>query len=146
MKNQLSRKYLLVSPEKENTNQYLELQMTIIDQDIEVKLILIHKPPMLARASVIFGKTVETHGWRIFQSVRGEIHPRFQEPIWIQPPSYRAIKGKDGKWIWKPTVWVANKRLYSAIEDRIYDAYCLKRNLEDKSDQYNLVKTKEVDL
>lgn len=113
--------------------------MIIIPDDIEVRLILNNKPPMLARASVIFGKTVETHGWRVLISVEGKIHPRFQEKIWVQPPSYIAGREKNGKIKYNPLVWVANEKLYAAIEDKIYDAYCLKRHIREKSEAYNQI-------
>jgi hypothetical protein len=115
--------------------------MIIIPDDIEVRLKIINKPPMLARVAVIFGKTVETNGWRVLTSVEGIIHPRFQEKIWIQPPSYMAGREKNGKVKYSPLVWVANEKLYAAIEDKIYDAYCLKRHIQEKSDAYDQILT-----
>jgi hypothetical protein len=105
--------------------------MVIIADDIEVRLKIINKPPMLAQAEVIIGTNVETKGWRVLQSVKGKLHPRFQEPLWVQPPCYRA--GKQ----YKPLVYINDKKLYEAIENKIYNAYFLKRQEFDKSIEYN---------
>jgi hypothetical protein len=107
--------------------------MRITSHDIKVKLQLTDKSPMIARATVIFGEIIETHGWRIFKSIKNVMHPKLQEYIWIQPPSYPA--GKK----WKPIVWTDDKDLYSYIEECLYDALCQKRRELHISAEYNEV-------
>lgn len=89
---------------------------------------MLNRPTLLAQAQVIFSDVVETKGWKIMPSNR--MHPRFQEEIWIQAPSYP--RGKvNGKEVYNETVWINDRELYNQIEDKIYDAFCMKRNKED---------------
>lgn len=83
--------------------------------DIKVQVRLSEKNMMLAQATVTFDEIIETKGWRIMKSTK--IHDKYQEMIWIQPPSYRA--GSQ----WKNLVFVNDKKLYAMVEDKIYDTY-----------------------
>lgn len=87
--------------------------MIIDDVSVKVKIIT-RSSQLLAQAEVNFG-VVETKGWRISKS--REVHPRFQEQVWIQPPSY-PVAGK-----YHNTVYIGDKDLFRQVEDKIYDSY-----------------------
>ena len=91
--------------------------------DITIKIKMFNKPKLIAQATVIFSDIVETKSWKIMPSTK--MHPRFQEEIWIQPPSY-----PRGRNIWGLTVWINDRDLYEQVEDKIYDAFCMTRNKE----------------
>lgn len=84
--------------------------------DIQVVVKFLNRGNLLAQCSVIFFDAIETHGWRIMISTKGP-HQKFQESIWIQPPSYRAGRR------YKNTVFISNTKLYEQIEEKIYDEY-----------------------
>lgn len=86
--------------------------------DANVKLSAVEG--LLATASVIIDGKIEIHGWRICPSTH--FNENLQEKIWIQPPSTRAGSS------WRNTVFISDKALYNKIEERIYDAFNLKRN------------------
>jgi len=97
--------------------------------DIEVRIKLLQKPKILAQAELIILNQVEIKGWRISPSQHA--HEKFQENIWIQPPSYKA------GYKYKPITYISDKKLYSQIEEKIYDAYCekkLKANIHENLD------------
>ena len=97
--------------------------------DIEVRVKLLQKPKILAQAELVILNQIEIKGWRISPSQH--IHEKFQENIWIQPPSYRA------GYKYKPIAYISDKNLYSQIEEKIYDAYHKKRseNADEVADQ-----------
>jgi len=99
--------------------------MNITIDDIKVTVKLLKSEKTLARATVTFCDSIETHGWRI--SASELTHPIFQEPIWIQPPMIRA-----GTY-WTKIVWTKDKKLWNQIEEEIYNKYRLiKIKQEDK--------------
>lgn len=83
--------------------------------NIKVKIRLLNSETLLAQATVIFDDLIETHGWKILRSIH--MHPKFQENIWIQAPSY-----KPGG-TWKEIVYITDRKLHEEIQDKIYDAY-----------------------
>jgi DNA-binding cell septation regulator SpoVG len=93
--------------------------MTI--DDIKVQIKMSSSSALLAQASVIFDGVIETKGWRIMPSTK--VHPRFQEPLWIQPPSYHVGN------MYKPIVYIANKEIYSQVEEKIFNEYTRARRL-----------------
>lgn len=88
--------------------------------DVKVKITLVEKEKMLARATVIFFDVIETHGWRVMPSEHE--HPQFGELIWIQAPSFKTFKG------WKEIVYIPDKRAWELVNERIYDAFCMARS------------------
>ena len=98
--------------------------MEICDQDIKVHIKLI-KPgdnednDLLANATIVICDCVEIHGWTI--SASQFTHRRFMEQIWIQPPRY-----KFGS-LWKYTVFIKNPKLFEQIEEKIFNAFSVKR-------------------
>lgn len=84
--------------------------------DIVVKAKLCQSGQVLAIAEVILGGVVETKGWRVMHS--SKMHERFQEKLWIVPPSVRVGQG------YKTTVYISDKQLYADIEEAIYSKYC----------------------
>lgn len=106
--------------------------MNINIEDITVKIKLRQTGKMLAQAEIIFGNIIETKGWRIMFS--DKIHPRFQEGLWIQPPSYRTA------WKWNPVIYINNRTLYDLIEEKIYNAYRLERTNTDKQMEEDIEK------
>lgn len=101
--------------------------MITID-DITIKIRILNRPWLLAQATVIFSDTIETKGWKILRSTK--THPRFQEEIWIQAPSFS--KGViNGKEVWDEIIWINDRRLYEQVEEKIYDAFFAKRNKEN---------------
>lgn len=91
------------------------MNMNISPQDIKVKIKLLDSPTMLAQATVILFDCLEIHGWKILKSDR--IHPDFQEPLWIQAPSYRAGAS------WREIIFITDRPLYESVLSKIYDAY-----------------------
>ena len=110
--------------------------MSITIDDIEIKLKIGNSKGLLARATVIICECIEIHGWRICESKH--IHKKFQEYIWIQPPSYRATTG------WKPMAYINNRKLYDAIEEKMYNSYHQKRQSQQVNDADT--GTKDIDL
>jgi len=101
--------------------------MITID-DITIKIRMLNRPWLLAQATVIFFDILETKGWKVLRSTK--THPRFQEEIWIQAPSFS--KGViNGKEVWDEIIWVNDKNLYNQIEEKIYNAFFVKRNKEN---------------
>jgi len=100
------------------------MYITINDVKVKIKL-LKSSGKILAQATVILFDVWEEHGWKILTS--NKIHPVFQESIWIQAPSFK-LKNKEGKLDWRETVYIADPKLYSSVEEKIYDSYCLVRN------------------
>lgn len=94
-------------------------------EDISIKIILKNSKTMLAQAEVIFFELLETKGWRIMES--NKTHPKFQEYIWIQPPCYKTNNS------YKPLLFINNKLLYEELEEKIYNAYSLKK-IHEKPD------------
>lgn len=88
-------------------------------------------PWILARATVIFLEVVETKGWKVLRSTKR--HPRFQEELWFQAPSFPRGT-KNGKPDWEETVWVADRRLYEEIEEKLYNSYRSARDKEEGKD------------
>lgn len=113
--------------------------MTIETNDIKVKIKLLKSETILAQATVILGNVWEEHGWKVLKSDRQ--HPRFQEFLWIQAPSYKFL----GKY--REIVFIDDLKLYEGVTEKIYDAYCLARskqpNLGVKEEE---IKTEDVDL
>lgn len=107
--------------------------MAIDINNIIVKIRLQSSERLLAQVEVIFFNVVETKGWRIMTSK--VLHPRFQEPIWIQPPSFRA------KSSWHLTVYINDRRLYEFIEEKIYDEFHKTRLAKDKEVENNVKET-----
>ena len=86
------------------------------DIDIKVQVKLSESRKLLATASVIlFDGLIEIHGWRISTSTY--LHEKFQELIWIQPPSYNSFGH------WRNIVFIKDKTLHEKILDQIYDKY-----------------------
>lgn len=85
-----------------------------IDQ-IEVFLKPIKTGYDLASVSIIIGEVITIHGFRISKSQ--QIHPRFQEKIWIQPPKYRI-----GPY-YKLLMYIDDNKLYSDLEEKIYNKF-----------------------
>lgn len=106
--------------------------------NIQIKLNLRDKGRLRAQVEVIFGQTIETKGWRVMQSNR--LHPKYQEYIFIQPPSYKTAKG------WRPIVWTDDKELYTKIEDEIYDAYSKAKILSGMDKDSPSPETETVDV
>ncbi len=101
--------------------------MITID-DITIKIRILNRPWLLAQATVIFCDILETKGWKVLRSTK--MHDRFQEEIWIQAPSFS--KGViNGKEVWDEIIWVNDKELYKQIEEKIYNAFFVKRNKEN---------------
>lgn len=88
--------------------------------DLEVKAKMQDSGSLLATATVILDGVIETHGWRVMTS--NKTHPRFQEFIWIQPPSI-LVNGKN-----RHALFINNEQTFQAFEDAIYDAFNLKRH------------------
>lgn len=117
--------------------------MITID-DITIKIRLLNRSWLLAQATVIFSDIIETKGWKILRSTKR--HARFQEELWIQAPSFqKAIK--NGKEIWDEIIWVNNRDLYDQIEEKIYNAFCAKRNKENGEEGVaQAMKGEEIDI
>jgi sRNA-binding carbon storage regulator CsrA len=91
----------------------MKLSLTI--DNIEVFLKPIKTGNDLASVSIIIGEEITIHGFRISKSQ--QIHPKFQEKIWIQPPKYRLGP------FYKLLVFIHRKELYSELEEKIYDKF-----------------------
>lgn len=104
--------------------------------DIKVKLTLVEKEKMFARATVIFFDVIETHGWRVMPSVHE--HPQFGELIWIQAPSFKAFKN------WKEIVYIPDKKAWELVNERIYDAFCMARSKKTGTEGVEAVEKPEA--
>lgn len=101
--------------------------------DIEVKVNLVNSGNIVARASVIFFNTLETHGWRVMRS--SKMHPVFGEEIWIQSPSFKTGKlDRFGKPVWKEIVYISDRKTWELVHEMIYDAYNMARSKKDGLD------------
>lgn len=95
------------------------MKMNITIDEIEVSIKLTRNPKMvLAQATLTFGDLIEIHGFTVSKSQ--QIHSKFQEKIWIQPP-----KIKYGSF-WVKLVFIKNQDLWSEIEEKIYNEFRLK--------------------
>jgi len=112
--------------------------MTITINDIEVKIKLLKSETILAQATVIIGDVWKEHGWKVLKSDR--LHPRFQEYVWFQAPSYKFM----GKY-WE-IVFIDDNKLYEAVIEKIYDAYCLVRSKNPAQGKDDETVTEEVNL
>lgn len=107
--------------------------------DITVKIKLLKSKTILAQATVILCDDWKMHGWKVLSSDR--LHPKFQEPIWFQAPSYRLGNS------WHEIVFIDNLKLYEAVIEKIYDAYCLARSKQpDQGVKEDEISTDEVNI
>lgn len=109
--------------------------MKILLEDIDILVRPIKKPSrVLATASLIVCSCIEIHGYTISKS--NEIHPRFQEKIWIQPP-------KSGPPYWKKIAYISDKELWSKVEEQIYNEFlALKINFRNEEVNLNEIPEK----
>lgn len=113
--------------------------MTITIDDITVKIKLLKSETMLAQATVILFDVWKEHGWKVLRSDR--LHPRFQELIWFQAPSYRLGSS------WHEIVFIDDLQLYEAVIGKIYDAYSLAKSKQpDQGIKEDEINTEDVDL
>lgn len=91
------------------------MQLSISIDDIEVFLKPIKTGNDLASVNIIIGELFSIRGFRISKSQN--IHPRFQEAIWIQPPKY--FYGG----FYHIMFFVNDKNLYSELEEKIYNTF-----------------------
>ena len=94
--------------------------MTITIDDITVKIKLLKSETILAQATVILFDIWKEHGWKVLKSDRE--HPKFQEYLWIQAPSYKYF----GEW--REIIFIDDRQLYEQVQEKIYDAYHLARS------------------
>lgn len=88
--------------------------LTIDDFDFYIKPL--NSSKVYAQVSIKICDTIEIKGFTISSST--EMHARFQEYIWIQPPR---IRMGGPKWI--KIVFIDDKLLWEEIESKIYDLY-----------------------
>lgn len=112
------------------------MQSKISHEDISVKIDLINKPEILARATVILLNCFEIHGWKIMPS--RHMNPLFNEDIWIQPPSVEIKKIHK----WYEIVFINDKGTYEFVQSKIHDAYFMAKQ---KDMNYKDLLSKEFD-
>ncbi|KKQ23744.1 MAG: hypothetical protein US40_C0007G0058 [Candidatus Roizmanbacteria bacterium GW2011_GWC2_37_13] len=112
--------------------------MTITIDDITVKIKLLKSETILAQATIILSDVWKEHGWKVLKSDR--LHPKFQEYLWFQAPSYKFM----GKY-WE-IVFIDDNKLYEAVIEKIYDAYCLARSKNPTQNEKEETITEEVSL
>jgi len=88
--------------------------------DIKIQIKIFGSEKLLAKATVIFLGTIETHGWRVMVSKKE--HPVFGEYLWIQAPSFKTSKG------YKEIVYIDDKKSWELVQELIYDAYHMARS------------------
>jgi len=112
--------------------------MTITIDDITVKIKLLKSETILAQATVVLFDIWKEHGWKVLKSDR--LHPKFQEYIWFQAPSYKFI----GKW--NEIVFIDDSKLFDEVIEKIYDAYCLARSKNPDQGKEEETVTEKVNL
>lgn len=88
-------------------------KITIDDIKITIKKVK-NSSNTLARATVAISDQVEIHGFTISKSK--EIHNKFQEKIWIQPP-------RTGRPYWVNIVFISDRELWEQVEESIYNKF-----------------------
>ena len=101
--------------------------------DIKVTIKLLDSENTFARATVILFDYLEIHGWRVMKSSR--MHPRFQENIWIQGPSYKTVAG------WKEIVFITDRNSWELVHEMIYDTFHMARSKKEGSEGLQSEKT-----
>lgn len=89
--------------------------MTIVRDDIKIKIKLLNSGNILAQATIILFDIWEEHGWKVLKS--NKVHPTFQDEVWIQSPSFKSSGG------WKELVFINDRKLFELVQTMIYDAY-----------------------
>lgn len=115
----------------------------IEDKNLKIVVFLKDKPKLLANATITLNSA--EHGplaikyWQIWKS--DNMNERLQEKINVQPPSIN-MYGK-----YHPVIFFKDKDQFFAIEERIYDAYCLARNRREGNKPHNEnVDPDEIDI
>ncbi len=103
----------------------------INEENLTISISIKNEGSLLANADVLI-KTVDfglinIKGYQIWKS--NNMNKRLQESVNITPPSRKM----HGRYI--QLVYLENPDTWSALEARIYDAYCLARTRSEKADE-----------